>query len=215
MMPQTTMFASMEEMLANSFKDYHVRGFDYICLRRDPEGETSKLYFFDGDVSKLPEVVTPHDHRYHFDTTCLSGRLRNTKFVEIRTDSDMSRLINSEIMEPFNRFRYSTPLNGGDGFTWAEEVYLADTESTSYQRGQTYHHRAEEIHTIRIEEPGTILMLSQHPDVVQTNVPTSAYFRDAAAPSLDGLYSRFNADGILKRLEQLHRATGVKVEVTE
>jgi hypothetical protein len=209
MMPQTTMFASMEEMLANSFKDYHVRGFDYICLRRDPEGETSKLYFFDGDVSKLPEVVTPHDHRYHFDTTCLSGRVRNTVFRELASPLDDGS------SQRFNRFNYLTPLNGGEGFTWAEEAWLSQIETKSYGGGQRYSHRAHQIHTINIEAHETILRLRQSPDVVDLDVPTSAYFRDAAAPSLDGLYSRFNADGILKRLEQLHRATGIKVEVTE
>lgn len=63
---------NMEEVIANSFKDFHSKGLDYICLRRSPV-LTTKLYFFDGDVSKLPEVVNPHDHRYDFSTVCLSG----------------------------------------------------------------------------------------------------------------------------------------------
>ena len=58
---------SMEEVLANSFRDFHAKGLDYVCLKRRPS-ETVKLYFFDGDVSKLPEVVNPHDHRYDFST---------------------------------------------------------------------------------------------------------------------------------------------------
>lgn len=40
--------------------------------KRTPE-HTRKVYFFDGKVSQLPEVVSPHDHRYDFTTTVLAG----------------------------------------------------------------------------------------------------------------------------------------------
>lgn len=79
----------MDYVIANSFKDYHVKGFDYICLQRSPR-ETVKLYFFDGDVSKMPEVVNPHDHRYDFDTVCLSGAVEYLVSSQQKTREDVS-----------------------------------------------------------------------------------------------------------------------------
>lgn len=40
----------MAEVLANSYRDFHAKGLDYICLKRSFK-ETLKLYFFDGDSS--------------------------------------------------------------------------------------------------------------------------------------------------------------------
>lgn len=34
----------MEQVIENSFFDYHVKGFNYICLKRS-EAHTIKLYF--------------------------------------------------------------------------------------------------------------------------------------------------------------------------
>ncbi len=185
----------LDHAVENSFRDYHVKGFDYLCVRRSPT-ETVKLYFFDGDITRLPEVVNPHDHRYDFDTWVLAGASENVWFAE---DSRG---------QVFNRFRYRTPLNGGDGFSFAGETRLAETDRLRREAGGHYFMRADELHTIRIVENETVLMLRQREDVVALDAATSTFTR-GTAPSLSGLYSRFTVDQVLARLRQLRERTGI------
>ena len=192
---------TMEAMLANSIKDYHVKGFDYICLRRTPN-ETVKLYFFDGDVAKLPEVVNPHDHRYDFHTTCLAGSVTNRNFRRDGSPGYCKR---------YQRFEWMTPLNGGDGFRWAGEVDLVETASQTANRNEGYYMRSHGLHTIRLNQPGTILLLRQFEDMVPLDVPTQTFTLDKEPPSISGLYSRFTADQIRHRLIDLWKASGIQI----
>lgn len=190
---------TVDEICANSFRDYHVKGFDYICLRRSPT-ETVKLYFFDGDVSKLPEVVSPHDHRYDFSTLCVAGRVQNMWFAEDRTG------------QPFQRFAYETPLNGGQGFTWVGETRLKNVRKFTASAGRRYHMGFDEIHTIRLVENNTVICLVQHEDRVALNRPTLTFTRDREPPSLAGLYGRFTPDQVLARLRTLReRVPGIRL----
>ncbi|WP_156927856.1 hypothetical protein [Bradyrhizobium sp. Tv2a-2] len=189
----------MDEVIATSYRDFHVKGFDYICLRRSPS-ETVKLYFFDGDVSKLPEVVNPHDHRYDFTTLCVAGRVQNMWFSESRTG------------ELFQRFAYETPLLGGDGFTWVGETRLSCVRKYSCSAGRRYSMRHHEVHTIRLMENNTVISLVQFEDKVSDFTPTLTFTRDREPPSLDGLYRRFEPDAILSRLKALQeRVRGLRL----
>jgi hypothetical protein len=174
-------------MVANSFKNFHVRGFDYICLKRTPQ-HTRKVYFFDGDVSQLGEVVNPHDHRYDFKTTILSGVMSNSHYT---CDGDEG--------ERYQEFEWRTPLNGGDGFTWKRETRLAERQRFMYRPGETYHMEAHEFHTIRMHAQGTVILLDQFEDKVAVDVPTRTFMATKAAPPLDGLYERFTVDEIIAR----------------
>lgn len=184
----------LEHILANSFRDFHVKGFDYLCLKRSPT-ETVKVYFFDGDVATSPEAVIPHDHRYHFETTCLAGSVVNHDFHPASPEKCAAA--------PYERFDYLTPLNGGDGFKWTGMVWLNRFQSARYEAGQRYSLRAEQIHTITVR-PDTVLQLIQREDVVPVGVPTSAFrpVRMKEPPSLDGLYLPMDADHALMRLRQ-------------
>jgi hypothetical protein len=184
----------MEEVISNSFKDFHVKGFDYICVRRSPT-QTVKLYFFDGDVSKLPEVVNPHDHRYNFETFCIAGSVENLWFDRSGTRSGSYRT--------YEKFEYRTPLLGGNGFRHAGQAQLALIGRQSINPGESYWMDFNEIHTIRMVESETVIALVQHEDRVQEDVPTFTYTRDREPPSLDGLYSKFAAHQIVDRLQRL------------
>lgn len=187
----------IDHTVEHSIRDYHVKGFDYICVRRSPS-ETIKLYFFDGDVTRLPEVVNPHDHRYDFDTWAIAGASENVWFDQ----NDRGTV--------FNRFEYRTPLNGGNGFQFAGETRLLETARLRRDAGQHYFMRADELHTIRIVENETVLMLRQREDVVPLGAATSTFTR-GDAPSLSGLYSRFTADQVIGRLRHLHERTGINL----
>ena len=182
----------MEDVIKNSFRDYHVRGFDYLCLKRS-ETETLKLYFFDGDVSKMPEVVNPHDHRYDFVTWVVAGTSQNMKYREAKNP-------NEGIV--FQRFAYETPLLGGHGFTHIGETRLIESERKTYRSGYTYAMTHREIHTIRLLESETVLALVQFEDRV-IDRPTLTFCQDSEPPPLSGLYSRFTPDLVRSRLRRL------------
>lgn len=182
---------SIEEVIANSFRDFHVKGFDYICLRRSPT-ETIKVYFFDGDVSKLPEIVNPHDHRYNFDTLCVAGAVENIMFAPADHGGQI-----------FNEFEYRTPLNGGNGFRFVQQRRLSIAGRDTFLPGQSYSLGYRHVHTIRMVENETVIALAQYEDRVPVGHPTRTWMRDRMPPSLDGLYRRFDADTILHRLSRL------------
>ncbi|MDE8648183.1 hypothetical protein PXH69_24760 [Rhodococcus qingshengii] len=187
------MILNLDQAIANSFKNFHTKGFDYICLYRSPE-LTQKIYFFDGDASKLPEVVNPHDHRYEFYTQTIAGEVENIRFV---------RSVDEEGIHVFQKFDYLTPLNGGNGFTWAGEESLVAHSRRRYKPRGNYWMAAHELHTIRMVENETVIMLEQYKDVVPVGVPTSTYIRDGKAPELTGLYDKFTADEIIAKLTRL------------
>ncbi len=196
----------MEIILNNSYKDFHVKGFDYICLQRSHEF-TLKVYFFDGDIRKAPEVIYPHDHRYHFDTMPLAGTVMNKVYRESYTDGGFLPRIT------FNRFHYMTPLNGGNGFEYDGEAHLQLIgEGTGiYSRGRGYVMKADQIHTIRILAEGTILMLKQYEDIIPFDQPTVTYSRSKEPPSLSGLYNKFTPDEVIEKLkiiEEVYHGTG-------
>jgi hypothetical protein len=197
----------IEEMIEHSFKDLHVKGFDYVCLRRTPQ-HTRKVYFFDGRVSQLPDVVSPHDHRYGFMTTVLAGAMSNSIYAEV-PDENCAHIGG----ETYNEFEWRTPLNGGDGFTFKKETVLIETQRFQYANDESYAMRAEDFHTIRMKQEGTVIMLDQFEDVVPVGQPTRTFMLDRKAPNLDGLYRKFTPDQLIARLKQIE-ALGVSTKVS-
>lgn len=194
----------LDTICANSYRNFHVKGFDYLYLKRTPE-HTQKIYFFGENLDDLPELVIPHDHRYPFDTTVLSGVVRNKVFWE--AGDDQAAPANAG-WEKYDRFSYMTPLNGGDGFKWEDETFLRLAATPTYCQGKTYMSQAKAVHTLAILDEGTVICLDQYEDVVPIDQPTTA-FRPVGSrepPNLDGLYDRMDPDyaiGLLIRLAQL------------
>lgn len=191
----------IETICKNSYRNFHVKGFDYLCLSRTPN-LTRKVYFFDGNLSSLPELVIPHNHRYPFTTTILRGQLINKVYAR-------QYFAGQEPLQIFNEFEYMTPLNGGDGFTWKKETALYLQSRRAYSRHDHYYSRANAIHTLDIVQHGTIIMLEQEQDVVPINKPTSVFSLDGpTVPSLDGLYDLMTPDHAMKRIRQFLDVVG-------
>ncbi|OHU64016.1 hypothetical protein [Mycobacteroides chelonae] len=191
----------MESVLENSYKDFHCKGFDYICLKRSPE-YTLKAYFFEGDAQDASEVVNPHDHRYDFRTTCLSGEVTNKWFrVPPRWEGQSTGDKHGSM---YNVFHYTTPLNGGSGFDLQGLVPLQIYQTRSVGRGGSYFMGFSEFHTIQITKPDTVLLLEQYTDEVPVGQPTLTFTQSAEPPNLSGLYNKFTADQAVKRIQQLH-----------
>lgn len=190
-------------LLDHSYKNFHAKGLDYLCLKRTPE-HTVKVYFFDGDadLSALPEIVMPHDHRYAFDTTILAGAASN--LVQARCAEFHGSI-------RYHAFDWDTPLNGGAGFSYRGVEHLTVPVAFDYESGQGWRSRHSEIHTLRIRRAGTILRLDQWSDVVPVGVPTQTFKlatddREPARPETTGLYERMDADYAARRMLQLQEA---------
>ena len=183
----------IETIAANSYANFHAKGLHYLCLRRSPE-RTEKVYFFEGEVIAAPEVINPHDHRYDFETTCLAGEVENHTYRQVWPTSHHA--------EPFNCFKYMTPLNGGSGFTWYREESLLRTQTRAFGPGGHYWSAAESIHTISVKA-GTVLRLVQCEDVKPLSAPTLTWCRGGREPpSLSGLYDRMTVDRAKELLRQ-------------
>lgn len=182
--------ATMDDVLSNSYKDLHVKGLDYICLRRTPS-ITLKLYFFDEcDNADTPEVVCPHDHRYTFQTDVIAG-----EYTDILYSEEARGVV-------MHRYDYMTPLNGGEGFRWDERVCVAERSRTKIKTGQRLTRNYNQIHTIRVRR-NTVLCLHQFGDEVPADEPTSLYSTSHKPPRLTDLYARFTPDQINRRLNQI------------
>lgn len=193
----------IETICQNSYRNFHVKGFDYLCLSRTPE-LTRKVYFFDGELTHLPELVIPHDHRYDFVTTVLSGAIDNVSYVAVDESHPTGP-------QRYNCFTYMTPLNGGNGFSFFEEKFLTQTAAQRAIRGNSYRSEWWQIHTLNIRCEGTILLLEQGPDELPLDVPSIAYrlAKDGKEPpSLDGLYDKMTPDHAKVRLNQFLDAIG-------
>lgn len=183
--------SKIDEIMVNSYKNFHSEGLDYVCLHRTP-AYTVKAYFFD---DAKPEIVVPHNHRYSFTTTVLKGKLTNHRYTEFKKDALIAR--------PFNKFAYMTPLNGGEGFTFEKEVELFEFDTASFERGETCISHHNHIHTISVERC-TVLLLTQFRDELPPEAPTAAYRADSKSPpSLVGLYDHFTTGQLVNRLHQL------------
>jgi hypothetical protein len=193
----------IDHIVEHSFKDFHTKGFHYLCLQRS-ETETIKLYFFDGDVNSLPEVVAPHDHRYDFETYVAAGAVENVWF---------RRSLTEELGSIYNWFEYRTPLNGGNGFTFAGEEMLYEANRYRFTSGESYYMQADDLHTIRIAGNDTVLMLVQFEDIYPIEKPTSTFFKEQPA-ALDGLYTKFQADEVVSMLRRFEERTGITFEKT-
>lgn len=197
---------NLDQVIENSFKNFHAKGLDYICMKRS-EDHTEKYYFFDGDFTKLPEVVNPHDHRYNFLTTVVAGKVDNMWWGE-----NLSFLDCDCCTQVFQEFDWMTPLNGGSGFTWRGEKRLEFVGQHSYSPGQKYYMEAWEIHTIGFRADQSIIKLDQYKDEIPLDQPTKTYCMEE--PALDGLYEKFTPDEVLKKLQTL-RSLGVDIPSVE
>lgn len=179
-------------LLQSSFKNFHTKGFEYICLFRSPE-YTIKMYIFEGDVAKLPEVVNPHDHRYKFNTLVLHGEMVDYRFAFTPLGGEV-----------YQAFDYMTPLNGGNGFTFRGEERLTKAEAVILRKEDMLLTGAHHLHTIQMIGTQNVLILEQFGDEIPIDKPTSTWVRvGEPKPDLSGLYEKFTLGEFMDRLKQV------------
>lgn len=173
--------ANPEEGVKHSFNNYHVEGVKYLNLLRS-DRLTVKIYLLDPLLIKPNQdgfLVNPHDHRYNFGTTVLFGAVSNIVFHE------------SPQGNGWNHFKYQADTKE---FTPKGEVGLNMTEHLFYTSGQTYYTDIEDIHTLRLSDRLTGLLLLQYNDI---NSLTNFYGREPESPSSckeAHLYQRFTVE---------------------
>jgi hypothetical protein len=145
-------------------------------------------------VTKLPEVVNPHDHRYDFQTIVLAGSMVDHRFKVVPRDTPGAKV--------YQRFEYMTPLNGGNGFTFECEQALHRVDSEEVFVGERIVRAHHEVHTIQMRSDQTVLMLQQGHDHLPLDAATTCWIgRGEPKPDTSGLYTRFTPDELLKRLD--------------
>lgn len=178
-----------EQVVRNSFRDYHAKGLDYVCLHRS-DGLTIKAYFLNVPVGV--NVVNPHDHAYNFHTFVLKGKLKN--------------LIYTHNSGPIvNQWKYLPPTPWVDHkFKFEKPVKLGVAQDHEYCVGTGYYMTREEIHTIQALAPDTVMLLFQYktPDEKKRG-GTYLYTKEDSPPSVYGLYNRFSEQEIETRVKQL------------
>lgn len=192
-MTETDVDILMHGLKLHSFRNYHARGVDYVCLSRH-KLLTVKAYFFDDGLQhgNVFGVVSPHDHRYDFASEVVAGRLHDVAWAE----DSISPVI-------AQRFLWRSPLCGGSGFAWDAEVRLTCAGSQRVDSGQRYLRSYDAIHTLATIQPRTVVVQRQYASARGSSEPTRTYCRDREPPSLDGLYEKHNSDQIITRLRQL------------
>ena len=138
------------EMAAHSIRNHHVEGMDYLCLHRSDK-LTIKLYFIDPAVIVIEPgkfLVTPHTHRYSFDSTVLKGTLRHVRFTETRGSA-----YERAVYIPETRSREEL---GEIDLIPSTEVYAA---------GGHYWNGVSDIHTLLVPHVPVLLGLVQFSDI--------------------------------------------------
>jgi hypothetical protein len=176
----------------NSFRDFHAKGVDYICLHRTP-ALTVKLYLFDPATLVVAgpgrQVVNPHSHGYNFSTHVLRGGVTNVEYL--RGDGD-----------GWHEIRYGSPLKGRRWDQVTGPCSLREIGRTAYGPSRSYDFDHERIHSIEVHpETKTALLLFQHAD--KGKPFTLLYTRAPATPPLDGLYKRWATDDIRSALRNV------------
>jgi hypothetical protein len=210
MMQVVTPEEQMKTLIANSYRDFHAPGVDYVCLHRHPH-LTIKAYFFDEGsgraLGKNRQIVSPHDHRYDFATLVLRGKIGNAIWVETAETG-----MYGDGVTKFLEYSFRTPLNGGAGFKYERESWLRLSGTRVHQVGSRHTMCYDQIHTLIDVAPETVLLIWQYPDV-KGPFASSRTFVDpygasmlkhpTGAPSLEGLYNKFTEAQITQRLKQL------------
>ena len=143
----------------HSTLNHHVNGMNYLCLHRS-ERMTVKIYFIDAVlVSRKPGdyLVTPHTHRYAFESTVLAGEIEHVRLAENTCDEG----------DPYERFIY---LPENRNRIEAGSLHLVETERETHTAGSTYWNDTRDIHTLAVSSRPTLLGLVQFSDTVRNSV---------------------------------------------
>ncbi|MFT4064340.1 hypothetical protein [Paraburkholderia sp.] len=145
-------------LVEHSTINHHVDGMDYLCLHRSPK-LTAKLYFIDpARMTKKPGdfLVTPHSHRYAFETVVLAGGIDHVRF-------------NAPAGSGWERFEYRPETRALDRQGTRDLCPNVDYHASSYPNHNHYWVGANEVHTLLVPKRAVLLGLVQFSDTRETS----------------------------------------------
>lgn len=153
-------YEELEVVAANSTINHHANGMDYLCLHRDPLGETVKLYLIEKPMEVVGNsgfLIHPHTHRYPFSTAVLHGAVEHLRF-NARHDK----------CGDWTEYAYS-----GDTRRLGKPVdcFIDPVTREFHEVGGKYFVDIDEIHTLRMVDSRPLLLgLVQYPDVDKNSI---------------------------------------------
>lgn len=147
----------------HSIINHHVDGVEYLCLHRSDK-LTVKLYFIDPTNIARPEnsyLVTPHTHRYSFESTVLAGQLQHLTFRQCAGSG-------YDVSEYSPEFRLRTGIGECDLEVRGRDLHKA---------GSDYWCGTSDIHTLIVPDDPVLLGLVQFGDITEKS---TVYLRKGA-----------------------------------
>jgi len=196
----------VDKSLANSYKDYHVKGMDYLNLHRTSE-LTVKYISCDGALEQLNKkynlALNPHTKQYNQSIILLDGILDIVTFnyVERALPIDQPKAF-SAATNGHNRFNYVSLLrNEISTFDYQDTGYLTIKEEVRLsEHGDNIHIKFDEIQSFRVIGDTKFLVLQYR---TLKKPFTEFYQQNAVAPQLDDLYKKFTVNEITGKINLL------------
>lgn len=151
----------VEKAAQFSSVNHHVNGMNYLCLQRDEEGETLKLYIIEKPSNPNSGfLVNPHTHRYSFSSYVLAGRVKHIRFRE--RDSGIGLVHQRDWV----KCMYSP-----ESISVLHQTYLRPHVTEYHEKGDKYFVSDSEIHTLQMYDDSqpVLLGLVQKPDTRKTS----------------------------------------------
>lgn len=124
-----------QESLQMSMADVHHEGLFSLVVNGTEFGKLTRIFI--STVKLKPFSVQLHTHRYPIKLTTLSGQFRH-HVASLYCDSNFPRI---------SRFTYKSPLNGGNGLNYEEDVNIA-IDDYIIPIGTVIHMDENDIHTV-------------------------------------------------------------------
>ncbi|MEO1093537.1 MAG: hypothetical protein AAFX01_01390 [Cyanobacteria bacterium J06638_28] len=187
------------QMLAKSYQDYHVKGFNSIILT-SAENLTIRLYIcLPGETALNPnnDNILVHNHSFDFQTQVLIGYLENAVY-------ETSKVTTQEGV--WHKYIYESALNNTTGemkLKFIEETPLELVKLQHVEAGASYCLHHHELHRIFVPNDRLVAMLFwQHRKIEQTPLIFSKVAQPEVFPTT-GLYNRFASKKEIRDLVHL------------
>jgi hypothetical protein len=184
-------------LLEQSVKDFHFRGFNYVCLQFEPF-QTVRLYVLDPEQPVDVSQTSVHNHLYDSQLLCLLGYLRNTVY---RVDDERGERYHAHwlrsALHPENaERRIKLQPHRPVGLSVASEKTLLP--------GQWHYQPHTEVHSVS-SDPSlpTAWMVFEFPTVKDRSTVFLRGEGERTTIETPGCYGRFGAEELSRLLGRL------------
>lgn len=125
------------ESLNKSLRDVHVKDLFSLVINGTEHGKLTRIFIANNKIK--PQQIQLHSHRYGIKLTPLFGEVLEHSFVE--SEGGFADTFKSSL------FEYKSPLNGGNGLKYKDEIngYVF---TQTLPIGSTTEMQGDDIHTI-------------------------------------------------------------------